>query len=247
MSRAWLRRALLWAALALPAGAGALPVTVDAELAGLRVRLDVYAAEGPPRGAAILLHGFTRSRSTLGGHAQALAEAGVLALTPDTPTSFDFVRNAQALKSLVAQLREGGPFGPPLARVVLIGFSAGGLSTLLAADAPGVVGYVGLDPFDRTRPDGEMALGLQQAAGLKTEAWLLRAPPSRCNAQAVAAPWATRLPALRHDEVIEGASHCDFESPSDWICSLACGAADAQRQAHVRQRLLQAVLGWLPR
>ena len=38
--------------------------------------------------------------------------------------------------------------GPPVDRVMLVGRSAGGLSNLLAADAPGVVGYVSLDPFD---------------------------------------------------------------------------------------------------
>ncbi|TXC62077.1 hypothetical protein FSC37_23160 [Piscinibacter aquaticus] len=59
-------------------------------LDGHRVTLDVYPALGAVRGAAILSHGFTRSRQTLAGHAQALAEAGVLALTPDLPCTFDF-------------------------------------------------------------------------------------------------------------------------------------------------------------
>jgi hypothetical protein len=54
-------------------------------LDGHRVMLDVYPAAGPLRGAAILSHGFTRSRRTLAGHAQALADAGVLVLTPDLP------------------------------------------------------------------------------------------------------------------------------------------------------------------
>lgn len=47
-------------------------------LDGHRVTLDVYPAVGPVRGAAILSHGFARSRKTLAGHARALAEAGVL-------------------------------------------------------------------------------------------------------------------------------------------------------------------------
>ena len=156
----------------------------------------MYRPAGPVRGAAILSHGFTRSRTTLGGHADAIAATGILAITPDMPYTFDFNGNARGLAELVALLR-AGEFGTPVSRVVLVGFSAGGLSSLLAAATPGVVGYVGLDPFDRAAPDGKGALGLDFAPNLKTESVLLRAPPSRCNAQSVAAPWGQALPALR--------------------------------------------------
>jgi pimeloyl-ACP methyl ester carboxylesterase len=214
-------------------------------LDGHRVTLDVYAPVGPPRGAAILSHGFTRSRLTLGGHAQALAHAGVLALTPDLPCTFDFRCNARALAALVGSLRAGGTFGAPVERVVLVGFSAGGLSSLLAADTPGVVGFVGLDPFDRTAVGETERLGLAAAGRLRTEVLLLRAPPSRCNAEGVAAPWATALPSVWRDELIAGASHCDFESPTDWMCRLACGDPDPARQERVRQGLLDAAARWL--
>jgi alpha-beta hydrolase superfamily lysophospholipase len=76
-----------------------------------------------------------------------------------------------------------------VSRLVLVGFSAGGLSSLLSAATPGVVGYVGLAPFDRAAPDAKGALGLEFAPNLKTESILLRAAPSRCNAQSVAVPW----------------------------------------------------------
>ncbi|KQP49217.1 alpha/beta hydrolase [Pseudorhodoferax sp. Leaf274] len=233
------------AAAASPAAPSAETTQVHA-LDGHRVTLDVFPAAGTPRGAAILSHGFTRSRGTMAGHAQALADAGVLALTPDLPCTFDFRCNARALAALVAALRAGGPFGEPVQRVMLVGFSAGGLSSLLAADTPGVVGFVGLDPFDRALPDETQPLGLQAAGRLHTEALLLRAPPSRCNANAAAAPWATALPALWRDETIAGASHCDFESPTDWICRLACGDPDPARQQQVRQGLLDAAARWMP-
>ena len=220
--------------------------TIEVSLAGREVAVDVYRPDGPARGAAILSHGFTRSRTTLGGHAAALAANGILAVTPDMPYTFDFKRNAQGLSELVAMLRAGGKFGAPVSRVVLAGFSAGALSSLLAAGTPGVVGYVGLDPFDRVAPDRSGALGLDFAPQLKTEAVLIRAPPSRCNAQSVAAPWGQALPALLSDRVIEGASHCDFESPSDWMCKLACGATDPARQAVVRATLIEATDRWLP-
>ena len=249
-------RALVVLALSLaallrpPLAAAQVPVQTQVHtLDGHRVTLDVYPAAGAPRGAAILSHGFTRSRRTLAGHAQALADAGVLVLTPDLPCTFDFRCNARALAALVASLRAGEAFkavGAPVQKVMLVGFSAGGLSSLLAADVPGVVGYVGLDPFDRVMPGEAERLGLAAAGRLRTEALLLRAPPSRCNAEAVAAPWATALPVLWRDELIAGASHCDFESPSDWMCRLACGDTDPARQQRVRQGLLDAAARWLP-
>ena len=249
MSGVGARRRVAHALVALALCAAGAPAagqtTASLTVGGREVRLDVYRPAGVPRGAAILSHGFTRSRTTLGGHAAALAQQGVLALTPDLPYTFDFERNAQALAEMVARLRAGGPFGAPLERVVLVGFSAGALSSLLAAATPGVVGCVGLDPFDRVSPDGR-ALGLDFARGLRTEALLLRAPPSRCNAQAVSRPWGAALPRLREDRLIDGASHCDFESPTDWMCRLACGETDARRQAAVREALLEAVRRWLP-
>jgi len=214
-------------------------------LDGHRVKLDFYPAVGIVRGAAILSHGFTRSRRTLAGHAQALADTGVLALAPDLPCTFDFRCNASALAALVGMLRAGGTFGAPVERVMLVGFSAGGLSSLLAAHTLGVVGYVGLDPFDRMLPGEAERLGLAAARQLRTEALLLRAPPSRCNAEAVATPWAAALPALWRDELIAGASHCDFESPTDWMCRIACGNTEPTRQQRVRQVLLEAALRWL--
>ena len=215
---------------------------------------DASPRSSPPTGAVILVHGFTRSRTTMNGHAAALAADGALVLSVDMPCTFDFACNARALAGLVETVRAGGlalggarggssvgasvgALGresgaslPPVDRVVLVGFSAGALSSLLAAGTPGVVGYVGLDPFDRT---------------LQTPAVLVRAEPSRCNAQAVAAPWAGVLPELQSDTVIASASHCDFESPTDWICTLACGPADEARQARVGALLRGAVRGWL--
>ena len=240
--------ALVSAATVSATAGPAAPEPVQSQvhvLDGHRVTLDVYPVVGPQQGAAIFSHGFTRSRRTLAGHAQALADAGVLALTPDLPCTFDFRCNARALAELVGLLRAGGAFGAPVGKVMLVGFSAGGLSSLLAADTPGVVGFVGLDPFDRTMPGETERLGLTAAGRLRTEVLMLRAPPSSCNAEAVAAPWSTVLPVLWRDELIAGASHCDFESPTDWMCRLACGDTDSARQQRVRQGLLDAAVRWM--
>ncbi len=214
--------------------------TVDVALAGRAVPVDVHRPDGTPRGAVVLAHGFLRSRATMAGHADALARMGALVIVPDLPSWTDSRENGRALVELVAQVRAGA-FGAPTERVVLVGFSAGGLAALLAAASPGVVGYVGLDAFDR--PGG---VGLDAARTLRTPALLLRGPSSFCNAYDIAAPWSAVLPALVEERTIAGASHCDFEAPTDRWCTLLCGATDPARQKAVRDALQAAVVRFLP-
>lgn len=216
--------------------------TLELTLAERRTQVDFYLPAGklPPRGAVVLAHGFTRDRGTMAGHAALLAEQGVLAVVPDLPFVTDSRSNARALSDLVARLRRGED-SIAVTRVVLVGFSAGGLAALLAADAPGVVGYVGLDPFDR--PGG---VGRDKATTLMIPSRLVRAPSSACNAFSIAEPWTQALRRLEDDRIIAAASHCDFESPTDQLCELVCGKTDPARQKAVRDALVQAVQRWLP-
>jgi pimeloyl-ACP methyl ester carboxylesterase len=223
----------------LAAQAMAQPQTVDVTLDGQLTLAELHGPGRPTQKAVILVHGFMRSRLTMSDHAAALAGDGVLAVVPDLPYVTDSRKNARALADLVGQLR-AGTLGPAVEQVVLVGFSAGGLSALLAADTPGVVGYVGLDAFDR--PGG---VGLEAARRLDKPARLLRAPSSFCNAYGISFPWVDALKQLQQDRVIEDASHCDFESPTDRTCQVFCGKADAARQAIVRQALHEAVRDWL--
>ena len=85
-------------------------------------------------------------------------------------------------RGLVARLREGA-WGHRVERVVLVGFSAGGLSALLAAGTPGVAGYIGLDAFDR--PSGA---GREAARALVVPAILLHGPPAGITGAASAPP-----------------------------------------------------------
>lgn len=68
---------------------------------------------------------------------------------------------------------------------MLVCFSAGGLSGLLAAHTPSMVGFVGRDPFDRSMPGETERLGLAPPAG--------RAPRRCCCARrpraATPKPW----------------------------------------------------------
>jgi hypothetical protein len=219
--------------------------TLALNVGGKTIEVDVYKPIGPYTGAAILTHGGFRNRQTMAQHAQALAAQGVLALAPTMPCTFDHRCNARAIAQLVNLLGSTHTFGKSTKRVMLVGFSAGGLSSLLAAETPGVVGFVGLDAYDHLLPNQSERLGVLAARRLVAETMLLRAPASICNAQSVAASWRLEFKALWRDALIAGATHCDFEAPTDWMCRLACGDTDASRQSMVRQALLDAAARWL--
>lgn len=53
-------------------------------------------------------------------------------------------------------------------------------------------------------------------------------------------PWVVSLPPDHYAGRIR-----DVESPSDWMCRLACGDTDAARQQRVRQGVLDAAARWL--
>jgi hypothetical protein len=219
--------------------------TLTMTLAGAKTQVDITApamaaGAAASRDAVILAHGFTRTRATFAGHAAMLAHAGYWAIVPDLPFLLDSRDNAVALRDLIRRLQQGAA-GAPLDRFVLVGFSAGGLSALLAADAPGVVGYVGLDPFDR--PNG---VGLEAARKLAVPAFLLRGPSAACNAYSIAEPWVKALPHLVQDQQFAAASHCDFESPTDGLCTFVCGDTKPQNQSAVSVFLLASVRRAMP-
>jgi dienelactone hydrolase len=214
--------------------------SIDIWLGGRETTADMFVPERATRDAVILAHGFTRHRGTMTAHAERLAREGNLVVVPDMPFFWHSGDNARALRDLVRMLLDG-TLAPPVSRIVLVGFSAGGLAALLATDAPGVVGYVGLDPFDR--PSG---LGLDVAKKLALPAYLLRAPSSRCNAFAIAAPWKDAFPQLAADRVFEGATHCDFEAPTDGLCRAACGGTDEAQRKRIGDALDGAVRALLP-
>jgi pimeloyl-ACP methyl ester carboxylesterase len=242
MSRKWFRGAVHCAALlvAWAAMTGARCTELADFRSGSRVfQADVYRPAGPPRGTVIVAHGFMRDRHSMSALGAELAQRGAIVIIPDLPYLADPVANAQALADVMIDVR-GGRFGPAPAVNVLVGYSAGGLSALLAAvRAPGATGWVGLDPVDRS---GE---GLHAAARVSAPTVMVRAAPARCNDYAGSHGWGSFLPRLTRDTLIEGATHCDFEDAGDLVCAAACGAADPARQAAIRADVAAAVDQWL--
>jgi hypothetical protein len=172
-----------------------------------------------PTTLVVLSHGFLRAKEQMAGTAEHLASWGLAVATPDLChldlLDVDYEQNAHDLADLGAELGHGAP-------VVQAGHSAGGLSSFLAAGIdPLCVGHVGLDLADF---DG---LGALAAPALPVPAWALLAEPEFCNNGGDAAGVYAAAPDARGVRV-DGADHCDFESPTDWTCEVACadGAGD---------------------
>ncbi|WP_373510776.1 alpha/beta hydrolase family protein [Thiocapsa sp.] len=160
----------------------------------------------------VLGHGFLRSQERMADLAQTLADAGIPAVTLDfcnarfwdgrhVRNGLDMIRVADALDAK---------------QVVYAGFSAGGLAALVAGrNDSRTLGVVALDLVDAGR------LGEGMAAGLDRPLIGLVGDPSPCNAEnnGLAVFSATDRAAV---ERVTGAEHCDFESPTDWVCRLVC-------------------------
>ena len=213
------------------------------ELGGHDVHVDIYepGAEWSD-GVAIVAHGFARSRERHRDLGQALAAAGVTAVIPDLPYVLNHWGNGDAIEELVHRIEAGTLGLPPTeqTRLVLIGTSAGGLATVLAAaKLPRLAGWVGLDPVDRT------GSGVHAASRLTAPAVVLLAEPSVCNLFGSGRSIARAVPDLMRSVFLNGASHCDFESPTNKFCQRVCGGSSSEMQSRAREETVGAVVEML--
>jgi dienelactone hydrolase len=239
-------RWLIWFVLLFAAGgAAAQPATFtqdteSVEIAGYDESVDIYRpVAGPSAGVAIVAHGFTRSRIRHRDLGRALAEAGVTAVIPDLPNVMDLWGNGDAIVELAQKLEAGALSAPPAprSRVVLIGTSAGGLATVLAAaKLPGLAGWIGLDPVDGT------GTGSEAAAQLTAPAIVLLGGASGCNLFGSGRGIARALPHLVRTTSLKSASHCDFEDPTTNLCRVLCGGSSPEMRERVREETVRAAL-----
>ncbi|CAG0996172.1 hypothetical protein BURK1_02550 [Burkholderiales bacterium] len=231
---------LVCAAHATAQTAGTLGRTTAIEIDGRPMQVDVYLpGAGEPVGYAIVAHGWTRSRERHRDAGRALAEAGVVAVIPDLPNVIDLWGNGSAIVELAQRLEQGALGLPPVERssLVLIGTSAGGLATVLAGSKlPGIAGWVGLDPVDRT------GTGMYAASKLDAPAIVLLGDASACNLFGSGRTLAWSVPHLLRTRKIEGASHCDFESPTNSFCTRMCGGSSREMQLAARNETVLAAL-----
>jgi hypothetical protein len=204
--------------------------------------VDIYLPEtAAPAPLVIIAHGFMRRRHNMSGWGQHLAQEGFIAATPDLPTRSDHVRNGRYISELKAYLCQGEAwvkYVDPL-RVGLMGFSAGGLASLLAAAAnPDLAIWVGLDPVDWK------GIGVKAASQVRCQAVVLTAEPSACNAHGNSRGIITALPRGEHYG-IPGAVHVDAEWPTDWMAEVVCGRSLEERRREFRRRATIALRDYL--
>ena len=219
--------------------AGVLKFEQKVRLTGKDVAVDLYIPEGLHTAPAVVVaHGFSRSRLNMAGWGGLLASHGFIVAIPDLPAWADHDRNGQAIRELLDRINSNllvtDP--EPSGAGALVGFSMGGLSTLLAAATnPQVRCWVGLDPVDSDQK------GAQVAKDLHIPCAVLQAEPGRCNAKGNARQIVAALPGPLFALRVQNAKHADPEQPSDWLVQFVCGKANAKRHA-IFERYALAVL-----
>lgn len=180
----------------------------------------------------VLAHGFLRSQENMRGWAELFTSHGIRTVTVTFCNSSLFngnhAQNAADLRAIADEL--AGSNTP----VLYAGYSAGGLSAMLAAAADDrTFGYLGIDPVDSG--------GLLGTVGaVRFPAFYLLGVPNQCNRDG-----ATRalFPAASPAWFIEipFATHCTFEDPTDSLCVDLCGTVSPADSNERLRRTIQAL------
>lgn len=206
----------------------------------------VVAAGGPFPGL-VLGHGFARARAQHANNGVFLASHGYVVVTVDfpNPLSPDFDAWAAQISAALDWMEaentapasrfynqiDTGRFG-------VLGHSAGGMATWVAAGQDSrIQAIMPLDPVP-----GQGADPATLGAGLAMPSAWAAAPSSSCNGNAgYLAVYPPTGAAHKAQYVVSNATHCDFEDPTNFLCTLTCGgASDARRQIWRRY-----AVGWL--
>ena len=173
----------------------------------------------PNAPTVIISHGFLRDSTNMvqwGGH---LGSWGFNAIVLDLCNTFDHQRNGEAVAELATSLG--------LTDVLYLGFSAGGLASLVAAANSNPLGVMTLDPVDDFGGTGS-TLGGQVSSPVLG----LIGEPSDCNSQNNSIGLLQTVGASAVFRVTD-ADHCDFEAPTNDLCENgvagfgACGNSSA--------------------
>jgi pimeloyl-ACP methyl ester carboxylesterase len=198
----------------------------------------LFEPEPPAETLVVLTHGFSRDQEVLSDLAEHLATHGLTVLTASlchsTPFDNDPQQDAQDLVALADEIG--------LPQRLYAGHSAGGLRSVLATQGdPGALAVLGLDLVDT------QDLALDAASTLAVPLYGLLGEPSSCNTNSNGLAVYDAAPDSQPLLVVD-ADHCDFESPTDWLCTTFCDEpgeqfSDPQIQQIVRG-LATALLLW---
>ena len=168
---------------------------------------------------AVIAHGFFRSSANMIQWAEHLGTWGINSIVVDMCHFADHQKNGLAIAELVNTLGIDSP--------LFVGFSAGGLASLVAASSANPQGVLALDPVEDMNGTGSTIYGQVNGTVLG-----LIGEPSECNSQNNSIALLQGVQAT-HTLRVVGADHCDFEAPTDDICQNgvlgfgACGNTQA--------------------
>lgn len=199
-------------AVAGPFRVGETPGTITTE--GCQLAYTLFSPAGATSAPLVILgHGFSRGQAQMAGIARHIASFGSRVATPQfchsSAFDTDHPQNGRDAAALGQALAAGSD-------VLYAGQSAGGLAAVLAASLDAnAVAILGLDLVDA---DG---LAASTAANMAMPVFAMVGEPAQCNSNnngvAVvqgAQQWAAR---------VTGATHCDFEDPTNGLCTAFCG------------------------
>jgi pimeloyl-ACP methyl ester carboxylesterase len=190
-----------------------------------------YAIHSPDTAAkqhVILAHGFLRDTGSMAHIAKALAADGIETACISLNRSKPWTGNhAESALDMIA-LREALGWET----VAYAGFSAGGLSALLAASEDSACeSLVLLDPVDHQN------LGAEAASQVRVPSLAMLGRPGPGNANRNASAMLAAIPHCRVIEVPD-ATHCDFESQPSALCHFLTGSRpDSARTGAVHEFL----------
>ena len=124
--------------------------------------------------------------------------------------------------------------------VLYAGHSAGGLASILAAsEDANARAVLGLDPVDNN------GLGQTAAAKLTAPLGTLMGISSQCNSNQNGTTMG-RAASEPYQFAVEDADHCDFESPTNIVCTAVCSNNSAARSdSEIQDVILTLSTAWI--
>ena len=169
----------------------------------------------------LLVHGFSRDQSVMAGFAEHFASWGIKTITMNLLHSSivdnDPIMDALDINILADQIGQGLP-------IVYLGHSSGGMRSVLAASQnSNAIAVLGLDLVDALYPGSDnQYYALSLVANMMIPVWGMFGESSTCNANSNGLN--VFQDAVQGNAVIvTEADHCDFELPTNFLCSFLCG------------------------
>ena len=169
----------------------------------------------------LLAHGFSRDRSVMAGFAEHFSSWGIKTITINLLHSSIFDNNpildALDINIVADQIGQGLP-------IIYVGHSSGGMRSVLAASQnSNAIAVLGLDLVDDLYPGTDnQYYALSAVSNMMVPVWGMFGESSACNANNNGVN--VFQDAVQGNAVIiTEADHCDFELPTNLLCSLLCG------------------------